>query len=73
MREVGLEDSDVGIKIGCRTFNNLRYADDTTLAANSKEGLNKICNWRRKGIHGCHQGTASMDVTRGREQPDPTK
>jgi hypothetical protein len=41
MRRVGLED-EKGIKVGGRTINNLRYADDTTILAEDKEDLEKI-------------------------------
>ena len=37
MRNAGLEESQVGIKISRRNINNLRYADDTTLMAESEE------------------------------------
>ena len=37
MRNAGLEEAQAGIKIAGRTINNLRYADDTTLMAESKE------------------------------------
>ena len=37
MRNAGLEETQAGIKIGRRNINNLRYADDTTLMAESKE------------------------------------
>ena len=37
MRNAGLEESQAGIKIAGRNINNLRYADDTTLKAESKE------------------------------------
>ena len=39
MRNAGLEEAQAGIKIGGRNINNLRYADDTTLMAESKEEL----------------------------------
>ena len=39
MRNVGLEETQAGIKIAGRNINNLRYADDTTLMAESKEEL----------------------------------
>ena len=39
MRNAGLEEKQAGIKIAGRNINNLRYADDTTLIAESKEGL----------------------------------
>ena len=37
MRNAGLEEAQAGIKIAGRDINNLRYADDTTLMAKSKE------------------------------------
>ena len=39
MRNAGLDELQVGIKTGRRNINNLRYADDTTLMAESKEKL----------------------------------
>ena len=37
MRNAGLEDAEAGIKIAGRNINNLRYANDTTLMAESEE------------------------------------
>ena len=42
IRNAGLDDSQAEIKIAGRNFNNLRYADDTTLMAESEEGLNSL-------------------------------
>ena len=42
MRNVGLEDAQAGIKIARRNINNLRYADDTTLMAESEEELKSL-------------------------------
>ena len=39
MRNAGLDESQAGIKIASRNINNLRYADDTTLMAESEEEL----------------------------------
>ena len=39
MRNAGLDESHAGIKIARRNINNLRYADDTTLMAESEEEL----------------------------------
>ena len=39
MRNAGLEEAQTGIKIAGRNINNLRYADDTTLMAESEEEL----------------------------------
>ena len=42
MRNTGLEEAQAGIKISGRNINNLRYADDTTLMAESEEELNSL-------------------------------
>ena len=42
MRNTGLEESQTGIKIAGRNINNLRYADDTTLVAESEEELKSL-------------------------------
>ena len=42
MRNAGLEEAQAGIKIAGRNINNLRYADDTTLMAESEEELNSL-------------------------------
>ena len=42
MRNAGLEEAQAGIKICGRNINNLRYADDTTLMAESEEGLKSL-------------------------------
>ena len=41
MNNAGLDELQAGIKIGGGNINNLRYADDTTLMAESEEPLNK--------------------------------
>ena len=42
MRNAGLEEAQDGIKIARRSINNLRYADDTTLKAESEEELKSL-------------------------------
>ena len=42
MRTAGLEETQAGIKIARRNINNLRYADDTTLMAESEEELKSL-------------------------------
>ena len=42
MRNAGLEETQAGIKIGGRNINNLRYADDTTLMAESAQELKSL-------------------------------
>ena len=42
MRNAGLDEAQTGIKIARRNINNLRYADDTTLMAESKEELKSL-------------------------------
>ena len=49
MRNAGLEEAQAGIKITGRNINNLRYADDTTLMAESEEELKASWwKWKRK-------------------------
>ena len=51
MRNVGLDELQAGIKTGGRNINNLRYVDDPTVMAESKEELkNLLMRWRRRGI-----------------------
>ena len=53
MRSAGLEEAQAGIKIAGRNINNLRYADDTTLMAESKEELKSLLmkvKWRVKKL-----------------------
>ena len=42
MRNAGVEEAQAGIKIAGRNINNLRYADDTTLVAESEEELKSL-------------------------------
>ena len=42
MRNSGLDEAQAGIKVGGRNINNLKYADDTTLMAESKEELKSL-------------------------------
>ena len=42
MRNAGVEEAQPGIRIAGRNINNLRYADDTTLMAESKEELKSL-------------------------------
>ena len=42
MRNARLDEAQAGIKIAGRNINNLRYADDTTLMADSEEGLKSL-------------------------------
>ena len=42
MRNAGLEEAQAGIKVAGRNISNLRYADDTTLMAESEEGLKSL-------------------------------
>ena len=42
MRQVNLEEIDIGVRMGGIKINNLRYADDTTILAESKEELQQL-------------------------------
>ena len=44
MRNAGLEETEAGIKIAGNNINNLRYADDSTVMAESEEELKKVMN-----------------------------
>ena len=48
MRNAGLEEAQAGIKIAGRNINNLRYADDTTLMAESEEELEPLAERERE-------------------------
>ena len=48
MRNAGMEEAQAGIKIAGRNINNLRYADDTTLRAESEEELNSLLMKEKK-------------------------
>ena len=53
MRNAGLQETQAGIKIAGRHINNLRYADDTTLMAESEEELKSLLikvKWRVKKL-----------------------
>ena len=49
MRNAGLEEAQAGIKIARRNINNLRYADDTTILAESEEELKKPLDESERG------------------------
>ena len=49
MRNVGLDEAQAGIKIAGRNINNLRYADDTTLMAESEEELKEPLDESERG------------------------
>ena len=49
LRNTGLEEAQAGIKIARRNINNLRYADDTTLMAESEEELKKPLDESERG------------------------
>ena len=50
MRNTGLEEAQAGIKIAGRNINNLRYADDTTLMAESEEELKSLLRKVKRGV-----------------------
>ena len=49
MKKAGLEEAQVGIKIAGRNINNLRYEDDTTLMAESKELKSLLMKVKEEG------------------------
>ena len=50
MRNAGLDEAQAGIKIAGRNINNLRYADDTTLIAESEEELKSLLMKRKRRV-----------------------
>ena len=85
MRNTGLEETQAGIKISGRNLNNLRYADDITLMAESEEELKSLllkvkeesekvgCSLPRSSIHGILQARilewVAIPFSRGSSQP----
>ena len=69
MRNAGLEEAQAGIKLSRRNINNLRYADDTTLMAESEEELKsllmKVKEWKSwlKAQHSENKDHASGPIT----------
>ena len=64
MRNAGLEETQAGIKIAGRNINNLRYADDTTLMADSEKELKSLLNVvGRKVITNLDSILKSRDIT----------
>ena len=59
MRNAGLYEAQAGIKIARRNINNFRYAEDTTLMAESKKELESLDESERGAIWGCEE----LDVT----------
>ena len=59
MRNVGLDESQVGIKIARRKINNLRYSDDMTLMAESKE---KLKSQKKNGKAGLKLNIQSIKI-----------
>ena len=49
MRNAGLDEAQTGMKIAGRNINNLRYADDTTLVAESEEELKSLLMKVKRG------------------------
>ena len=50
MRNTGLDEAQAGIKIAGRNINDLRYADDTTLMAESEEELKRLLMKAKEGV-----------------------
>ena len=62
MGNAGLDEAQAGVKISGRNINNLRYADDTTLMAESEEEL-KCLFMKVKDAHSCPAVCDPMDYT----------
>ena len=62
MRNAGLEEAQAGIKIARRNLNNLRYADNTTLMAESEEELKSLLMKVKEGPMGNRWGNSENSV-----------
>ena len=62
MRNAGLDEAQDGIKIAGRNINNLRYADDTTLMAESEEELKSLLIKEESGKVGLKPNTQKTNV-----------
>ena len=51
MQKAGLDEAQAGIKIAGRNINNLRYAEDTTLMAESEEELKSLLQVKEESVH----------------------
>ena len=68
MRNAGLEEAQAGIKIAGRNINSLRYADDTTLVAESEEELKSLLTEVKEesGIAGLKLNIQKMKIMASR-------
>ena len=74
MRNAGLEEAQAGIKISRRNINNLRYADDTTLMAESEEELGDCSHGiKRRLFLGRKVMTILDSIFKSRDITLPTK
>ena len=64
MRNAGLGEAQAGIKIAGRNINNLRYADDTTLMAESESDVGQLCPTLCDPWTVAHQAPPSMEFSR---------
>ena len=62
MRNAGLEEAQTGIKISGRNINNLRYADDTTLMAESEEEIKSLLMYIEQSYGLCGSGRVWDDL-----------
>ena len=63
MRNTGLEETQAGIKIARRNIKNLRYADDTTLVAESEEELKSLLMKGKRRVKKLAENSSSGPIT----------
>ena len=61
MRHAGLNEAQAGVKISGRSINNLRYADDTTIMAESEEELKSLLMKMKEEWKSCPKAKHSED------------
>ena len=71
MRNAGLEETQAGIKIAGKNINNLRYADDTTLMAESEEELKSLLMKVKRRVKKLAESSTSRKVRLAHPVPSP--
>ena len=71
MRNTGLEEPQAGIKVAGRNINNLRYADDTTLMADSEEELKNFMMKEKEEIKKVSLKLGEISITSDMQMTPP--
>ena len=69
MGKSGLDEAQTGIKIAARNINNFRYADDTTLMAESEEELDEVKSLLKKVKEESEKAGLKLNIQKQRSSP----